>query len=83
MILWPVILWLVFALVVGGVAGARGCSNVGWSLLAILLSPLIAGLILAILPDLRTRALLEDIRDVGGVNDRELERNVRRGKRGR
>lgn len=83
LVLWPVIIWVVFAFVVGGVAGARGRSNFGWLLLAIILSPLIAGLILAILPDLRTRALLEDIRDVSSVDDRELERNVRRERRRR
>ncbi len=78
-----VILWLVFAVVVGVAANGRGRTGIGWFLLAVVLSPLIAGVILAILPDLRTRELLEEIRDTSSVNDRELERNVLRGKRGR
>lgn len=76
MVIWPLILWVGFAFVVGGVASARGRSSFGWFLLAVLLSPLISGLILAILPDLRTRALLEEIRDASSVSDRELKRNV-------
>ncbi|HYA07015.1 MAG TPA: hypothetical protein VEF90_14090 [Xanthobacteraceae bacterium] len=68
------ILWLVFAVLIGAAARTRGRNGVGWFLLAILLSPLFAGLILAILPDLRTRALLEDIRNAGRAADDEIER---------
>jgi hypothetical protein len=42
-------LWIIFAIVVGVTAGARGRSSFGWLLLAIFISPLIAGLLLAIL----------------------------------
>ena len=68
------ILWLVFAVLIGAAARTRGRNGVGWFLLAILLSPLVAGLILAILPDLRVRALLEDIRNAGRAADDEIER---------
>jgi len=68
------ILWLVFAVLIGAAARTRGRNGVGWFLLAILLSPLVAGLILAILPDLRVRALLEDIRNAGRSADDEIER---------
>jgi len=53
------ILWLAFAVLVGTAANARGRSGLGWFVLAILLSPLVAGVILALLLDLCTRALLE------------------------
>jgi hypothetical protein len=76
-----VILWLVLPAVIGAVAGARGRSGFGWFLLAVLVSPLIAGLILAVLPDLKTRALLEGIVNAAAVDDAALRRAVRRGKR--
>jgi len=68
------ILWLAFAVLIGAAARTRGRNGVGWFLLAILLSPLFAGLILALLPDLRTRALLEGIRNAGRSADDEIER---------
>ena len=67
-----VVLWLLFAILIGVAAKARGRFGIGWFLLAILLSPLIAGVILALLPDLRTQALLEEIRGAGSVNEREV-----------
>jgi len=67
-----VTLWLLFAILIGVAAKARGRFGIGWFLLAILLSPLIAGVILALLPDLRTQALLEEIRGAGSVNEREV-----------
>jgi hypothetical protein len=69
----------VLAVVVGSAAGGRGRSGIGWLLLALIFSPLIAGLLLAILPDLRTHEMLKTITDVSSVDDRELRRNVQRG----
>jgi hypothetical protein len=78
-----VVCWLVFAIVVGSAAGGRGRSGIGWLVLALILSPLIAGLLLAILPDLRTHEILKTIADAStnasSVDDRELMRNVERG----
>ena len=68
------ILWLAFAVLVGTAANARGRSGLGWLVLAVLLSPLVAGVILALLPDLRTRAMLEDIRKAGQSATTRLER---------
>jgi hypothetical protein len=48
-----VVCWFVLATVVGAAAGGRGRSRVGWFVLALILSPLV-GVLLAILPDLRT-----------------------------
>lgn len=58
---WLVIVWAILAVIVGAASGARGRSTAGWFLLALVLSPLIAGLFLLILPDLRTHRLLEEI----------------------
>jgi len=53
-----VLLWLGIAVVIGVGAKGRGRSGFGWFLLAIFLSPLVAGLLLVVLPDLRLRELL-------------------------
>jgi hypothetical protein len=76
-----VLCWFVLAIVVGVAAGGRGRSEVGWFALALILSPLIAGLLLPTLPDLRTHELTKEIADAnsGSVDDRELMRNVKRG----
>jgi hypothetical protein len=52
------ILWLVFAIAVGIAAGRR-ChrSGIGWGLLAILISPLLAGLLLLLLGPLPVQQL--------------------------
>jgi hypothetical protein len=57
--LWIVVGWLIFSIVVGAVAGARGRSGYAWVLLSLLISPLVAAIILAIVPDLAARELLE------------------------
>jgi hypothetical protein len=75
------VLWLVIAIVVGAAAGARGRSTVGWFLLSVLISPLLAGLLLAILPDLRTRALIEELHSGRSVDDRALRQSVQAGQR--
>jgi phosphotransferase system glucose/maltose/N-acetylglucosamine-specific IIC component len=51
-------LWLGIAVVIGVGAKGRGRSGLGWFLLAVFLSPLIAGLLLVVLPDLRLHELL-------------------------
>ncbi len=55
--LWIVIGWLIFSIVVGAAAGARGRSGFAWVLLSLLISPLVAVIVLAILPDLRVQDL--------------------------
>jgi hypothetical protein len=54
-------LWGIFAIVIGAAAGARGRNGFGWLLLSIFVSPLLAAILLAILPDLKTNALLKEI----------------------
>jgi hypothetical protein len=75
--MWLLVLWVVFAVMVGAAAAQRGRSGLGWFLLAVFISPLLAGILLAIFPDLRTRELLQGIRNARTVDDRELKRNVR------
>jgi hypothetical protein len=77
-----IVLWLVIAIVVGVGANGRGRSGFGWFLLAVRLSPLIAGLLLVVLPDLYVRNLLEGPRRMTEVDDRALKRNVERGRKG-
>src|SRR3990172_7856940 len=50
---WVVILWIGLAIVVGVAANTRGRIGLGWFGLAILLSPLLAGLLMLALPPLR------------------------------
>jgi hypothetical protein len=47
--------WLLFCFLVAKYAGDRGHSRFGWWLLAFLFSPLLAGLLLALVPNLRVR----------------------------
>lgn len=52
-------IWFFFALVVGLIAGAKGRSAAGWFVLACLISPLIAGVIVAALPNLKHEQMME------------------------
>jgi hypothetical protein len=54
-----VLVWIGISIVIGIGAKGRGRSGFAWFLLAILLSPLIAGLLLVVLPDLYMRDLLQ------------------------
>jgi hypothetical protein len=45
-----ILIWLGLALVVGVAANTRGRSGIGWFFLAVLISPLIAGLLVLALP---------------------------------
>ena len=76
-----VVCWFVLAIVVGVAAGGRGRSGVGWFALALIFSPLIAGLFLLILPDPRTHEVPKEIADANAssIDDRDLMRNVKRG----
>src|SRR6185436_6926933 len=43
--------WFLFAVVVGVIAGARGRSGIGWFILAVIISPLLALILVALLPN--------------------------------
>ncbi|SRR6266567_511939 len=55
------LVWIVFAILIAAAANSRGRSGFGWFLLAVVISPLLAGLFLLLLPNLTTQALLEEI----------------------
>jgi hypothetical protein len=65
--------WLFFAVIVGVVAGQRGRTGFGWFLLANILSPLLAGVLLLVLrnnskaadtPDPQTHVRCPDCREL-------------------
>lgn len=49
------LLWIILAIVIGVIAGARGRSGFGWFLISVLLSPLIGLILVALLPSLKDR----------------------------
>jgi hypothetical protein len=51
--MWIVLIWLVLAVVVGALASAKDRSGFGWFVLAVFISPLIAGFLLLIAGDSR------------------------------
>ena len=67
-------LWVILAMVIALAASQRGRFGLGWLLLALGLSPLIAGILLAVLPDLYPRGLLEKPARASAVDDRALRK---------
>jgi hypothetical protein len=53
-----ILVWLVLAVIVAVAANTRGRSALGWGILALIFSPLLVGLLLLALPNLRMEALL-------------------------
>ncbi|MGV2866528.1 hypothetical protein [Achromobacter sp. ESBL13] len=51
-----ILLWVVLAVVVGVMAAGRGRRGIGWTVLAVLISPPLAGAFLLTLPDRSPRA---------------------------
>jgi hypothetical protein len=80
MILYIFIVWFALSLVIGVAAKNRGRFGFGWFLLSIFFSPLVAGLALLLLPDWYMRSLLEEPSRSSTVDDRALERAIRRGR---
>ncbi len=56
--LFALLLWFGIALLIGSAAAARGRSSVGWFLLSVVLSPLIAGILLIAFPVVETRGAM-------------------------
>ncbi|SNS35406.1 hypothetical protein SAMN05216374_0947 [Tardiphaga sp. OK246] len=55
------LVWLVFAVLVGVAASARGRSGLGWFILSVILSPLLGLLFVLVLPNLRHEDLLRTL----------------------
>ncbi len=66
--IFAVIFWLTLAVIVGVAANTRGRSPVGWFFLAVVFSPLLAGLLVLALPHLTD--------DQFEFDDGALRRNV-------
>jgi len=75
------VFWLIFSVCVALAAGKRGRDAVTWFILAVLLSPLVAGLVLLALPDRRLQSPPAERGDDATVDDRVLKRNVARAQR--
>lgn len=65
------IIWLVFCIVVGVFASKKGRSGIGWAFISFLISPLFAGIIVALLKDLTVQ---EDIERVKMENQQTKDR---------
>ena len=55
-----IVLWLILAVIIGAAANARGRSPLGWIILTVVLSPVLAGLLLMFLPSLGNEPLVND-----------------------
>lgn len=47
------LIWVIFAALVGAAASVRGRSGLGWAIIAVAVSPLLAVILLALLPKVR------------------------------
>jgi multidrug resistance efflux pump len=47
------VFWLALSFVIAGLASSRGRSSIGWWVVALLISPLLAGVLVFVLPDLK------------------------------
>jgi hypothetical protein len=56
--LTAIIIWLALAIVIAVAAARRGRSGLSWLFLSLILSPLVAAIFLALLPDRRYEELL-------------------------
>jgi hypothetical protein len=66
---FAVLAWILFSLVVGAAANTRGRNPLAWTFIALLISPLIAGPFVLVLPDFGRGF---------GVDDQALRRNIQR-----
>ena len=53
--------WVAFAVIVGAAANGRGRSVAGWIVLAVLISPLLALILLVVMPNLRDQRAREEL----------------------
>jgi hypothetical protein len=64
------IVWVVVSIIVGVAAGSRGRNGIGWFLVAMCLSPVLALLLLLAFPPLKADENLK-------INDAELRKNIK------
>ena len=68
-------LWVIFCIVVGYYANERGRNPIGWGLLAVVISPLLAGIALAVSKDLSIEEEIDNIDKKTENIQREVEHN--------
>jgi hypothetical protein len=74
-----ILVWLIFSILVGVAAERRGRSGIGWVFFALLLSPLIAAIVLALLPDPKyQRAMRRLAAYERGETPNELKKSIQR-----
>jgi hypothetical protein len=64
-----IVIWLVLAIVIGVAAARRGRSGLGWLVASLILSPLIAAIVLALLPDRRYEEALNRLAALDAAAD--------------
>lgn len=82
-----VVVWLFFAALVGWAAGTKGRNGFGWFFIAILISPLIAAIIVLLVPRVATPAIpppivgiadelskLVALKEIGTISQAEFDR---------
>jgi hypothetical protein len=70
--------WLIASVLVGIGAAGRGRNGFGWFLLAVIISPLLAFILLALLPNLRLLAMMEAPYRAQQVDDVALRNAIAR-----
>jgi hypothetical protein len=77
--LTAIIIWLVLAIVIAVAAARRGRSGLGWLFLSLILSPLVAAILLALLPDPRYEEVLSRLaaHDAAAATTPETTRTLR------
>jgi hypothetical protein len=53
-------IWIIFAVIVGAAASGRGRSVAGWIILSVLVSPLLSLILLVVMPNLREQRTREE-----------------------
>jgi hypothetical protein len=76
--LTAIIIWLVLAIVIGVAAARRGRSGLGWLLLSLIVSPLVASILLALLPDRRYEEVLSRLAAYNGAADSAPNTTIRK-----
>jgi hypothetical protein len=75
MVVWAVFIWIALCVIVGVAANTRGRNSLGWFLCAVVISPLLGGLLLA-LPKLEEQFATGSIRSEAWFEERHRRRAI-------
>jgi hypothetical protein len=76
--LTAIIIWLALSIVIGVAAARRGRSGLSWLFLSLILSPLVAAILLALLPDRRYEEVLSRLATYNVAADSAPNRTSRK-----